>query len=147
MVALQLQREKEFSTDNNNFMRLLLFIFSFAFLVSCSKEVKKADIADVAGDYEWFHSTDGVFESIYPSSTEDKYGIRIKSTSRVKFYKNAEEIYSFKIYSLSETPSGGKEILFEWSDLTLKKVTIEGSTLTISDWPFAGYSNSFLIHD
>lgn len=122
--------------------QLLLFIIA-GMLLGCSKEVKRSDLSDIAGDYHWFYSHDNYFESIYPSSTSDKYGIRIKSRSKVVFYTNSEKEMSLKINSVYETENGGKAIIVQWTDVLERGIIIEGNTLTFYDWPTETYYNKF----
>ena len=124
-------------------MRIVLSMFVLFLLASCSKEVKKADIAKVSGDYHWYYSHDNLFESVYSSSVPDRQGIRIKSRTRVNFYTNGEKVKSLKINRVYETQEGEMAIVMQWDDHVERAIIIENNTLTFFDWPYTGFYNIF----
>lgn len=112
--------------------------------LGCSKEVKKSDIADVRGDYEWFYSTDNLFESVYSDAISDQYGIRIKSKRKVEFYTNSEKELSLDILSVHENESNGVKVIeVRWNDQVNRDLVITNDVITFYGWPYSEFSNRF----
>ena len=123
-------------------MKRVIFLILIV-VAGCNKEVQKADLDKVKGDYEWYHSDDGLFESIYSSDVQDQHGIRIKSRTRVNFYTNGEKTKSLKINRMYETQNGEMAIEMQWNDHVERAMIIENTTLTFFDWPYTDYFNRF----
>lgn len=122
---------------------ILAVVIALAAL-SCSKEVKKSDIEDVRGDYEWFYSTDDLFESVYSDAISDQHGIRIKSKRKVEFYTNSEKELSLDILSVHEYGSDGKLIVVRWNDQVNRDLVITDDVITFYGWPYSEFSNRFV---
>ena len=124
-------------------MKQLIFFTLLAVTFGCNKEIQKADLERVKGDFEWHHSHDGLFESIYSSTVSDKYGIRIKSRKKVSFYANSEKVLSLKINRIYQTQNGGTVIILQWTEHLERAIIVEDNSLTFFDWPYGDFYNSF----
>ena len=124
-------------------MKQFLFLLILGFSVGCNKEVQKADLNKVKGEYEWYHSHDGLLESIYPSTVAEKFGIQINSKNKVKFYTDSEKVKSLKINRMYETENGEMTIIVQWDNHVERGIIIEENDLRFFDWPFTGFYNHF----
>ena len=124
-------------------MRGFLFLMIIGLSVGCNKDVQKADLNMVKGEYDWYHSHNGLLESIYPSTISEKFGIRINSKNTVKFYNDSEKVKSLKINRMYQTVNGEMTIIVQWDDHVEREIIIEENELRFFDWPFSGFHNSF----
>jgi hypothetical protein len=123
-------------------MRHLTSIILLLLLFSCSKYKKEIQSYEISGDYEWFYSYEGPFNSLSNQQVEDKYGIRIKDSGKVIFYKNGEQVDKYRIVSVVKL-SEGVEVIYKIDKFSNGILTCPDDGIKIADWPFDAYINEF----
>lgn len=126
-----------------NILKILWFIL---ILVSCNKHDITDSQSEIIGDYEWFYSLDSFYNTTAQDNTSDKWGIRIKSNSKIFVFKNEEEIFKGKITSIvpeSVNGTGGWDISVQHKDFTTV-LRFKDNQLKSWHWPFDGNTNNYL---
>jgi hypothetical protein len=116
---------------------MLIFLFA-----TCKKANLKTYNQEIIGDYEWYYSVRDLGDSYSFDSHPDKYGIRIKSNSKLFIFKNDEIIYKGTIESISHTYFGGHKLQMRDKDLSVE-FEISEDILNSENWPFQGYKNEY----
>jgi hypothetical protein len=123
-------------TMKDSIKLLSLFLLLLA-LSSCSKDIKKGDLAFLEGDYEWTFTETCYSDYIASSSNPDKFGLRITKKNKVIFFKNGQEQEKYKITRLT---SIGDYSYFQFetgnTDSDKESVYYNGDTLIVGYYPF-----------
>ena len=121
-------------------MRYLISIILLSLLFSCSKYKNEIQSYDLSGDYEWFYSYDGPFNSLSNQQVQDQYGIRIKESGMIVFYKNGEHLDKCRIVSVFES-NESVEVEYKIDKFKNGILYCSDDLIEIEDWPFDSYIN------
>lgn len=120
---------------------IIIIVLGFILTLGCKKVDVKEQAPLKIGDYEWYYSEDSFGTGYYSSSSEDKYGIRIKDNSKLFIFKNGSKIYKERITKIEEIDS---VVYIEAGKENNKiKCEIQDFVLITSYLPFEGFTNEF----
>ena len=128
-------------------MRYITLTILVVLLAGCSKHKTTIQEHELAGDYEWYYSYPDHVNSTSYEQIEDRYGIRIKASGKIFFFKNGVEEDKFKVSSIS-SPEGtlieGILINYKIDKFKSGYLNWDGENLIHFEWPFEGNTNKFL---
>ena len=126
-------------------MKLTITFLAFFLLFACQKDrIKLTDHTEFVGDYQWYHSyspNSNDYESY--QSTQDQFGIRIKENGKVEFYTNGSLFEKGYVTSVLDSSILIKLKLSE----TTEAMVLSDTELTLSNYPFDGFTNQFKKHE
>lgn len=126
----------------NNFI-LLLSIFLMLNLSSCDKKVSLGNFDKVVGDYDWDVSLINSTSAASISTSNMRFGLRIKKSGKVFFYKDSEKIVDGQVEKL-EIQSDGSLLIKINKDHENHNFYYKDNDLTTVSWPVESIYNHFV---